>query len=84
MPNVDLGHGGTFELVGGPLLGLVAVIILALDTDSFGIGYLWPLIPMDSAELATVLIRKPLNRNVRRPSLTLLQDKRREARGAFR
>jgi stage V sporulation protein AF len=69
---------GLFSLVHDPWagfgLGVLLFVAIAATTKSLGIGYLWPLWPPDLGELATVLVRKPLNRNVKRPSMTLPRD----------
>jgi stage V sporulation protein AF len=58
-------------------LGLVVVVALVFSLNTLGISYAWPLWPPDLPELATVLVRKPANRNVWRPSLTLPIERRR-------
>jgi stage V sporulation protein AF len=45
----------------GLAAGTVAFFLLLLSMDSFGLPYLWPLIPWDGRALRTVLLRWPLN-----------------------
>ncbi|MHB1610151.1 MAG: spore germination protein [Sulfobacillus sp.] len=56
-------------------LGLAVPILVALRTDSFGMHYLWPIYPFNASALGSELIRKPLNRKVMRPALTLPRDR---------
>jgi stage V sporulation protein AF len=44
----------------GLLLGTAALLTLLLSMDSFGLPYLWPLLPFDFRALTTVLLRRPL------------------------
>ncbi len=61
---------GVPGLIGGILLTL---LILA-GTKSFGVPYLWPLIPFNWKALRTILIRRPVPLTLRRPSALKPQD----------
>ncbi len=69
---------GFGKLVGlvwvGFLLGILIPLSILVGTDSFGIRYLWPLYPLDTSALGSEFIRKPLNRKLMRPSMTLPKD----------
>ncbi|MCL8207569.1 MAG: spore germination protein [Actinomycetia bacterium] len=68
----------------GFVVGILVLMLMALRTDSLGIGYLWPLVPFDGPELLSLLSRKPLNRNIHRPGLTLPRDRFRQPAGGGR
>jgi stage V sporulation protein AF len=71
-----------FELWKAPWVGfgvgLAAFVMMAMNASSIGISYLWPLLPLNVRALTSALSRKPLNRLVLRPALTLPTDKRRQ------
>ncbi|MEW5922071.1 MAG: spore germination protein [Bacillota bacterium] len=50
---------GLFGLIGF-LAGLVLLLVRLLFSRSFGVPYLWPLIPLDFSALLSVLLRKPV------------------------
>ncbi|MCL5971709.1 MAG: spore germination protein [Firmicutes bacterium] len=56
-------------------LGVAIPVLIAANTNSFGIRYLWPIYPFNADALGSELIRKPLNRKVMRPALTLPRDR---------
>lgn len=58
----------------GFAIGIIIPVAVMVTTDSFGMRYSWPLFPLDRSALAAEFIRKPLNRKVMRPSLTLPLD----------
>lgn len=71
-----VGVGAIFGWVwAGFGVGLAIPIAVALRTNSFGIAYLWPLWPFNRSAMAAELIRKPLNRKIMRPALTLPRDR---------
>ncbi len=53
----------------GVLLGLVLNFLLLLQTRSFGVPYLWPLVPFDGPALLHVLFRQPQPAIAVRPSI---------------
>lgn len=59
---------GLFSLTGF-ITGLILVFVLLLTTRSFGIPYLWPLIPFNGSALLTVLFRKPVPIKSFRPQI---------------
>lgn len=59
---------GLFHLPGF-LIALVIVAIIFVRTKSFGVPYLWPLIPWDGHALKSVLFRLPITDDARRPSV---------------
>jgi stage V sporulation protein AF len=67
--------------VAGPygfIAGLTGWLVLALLTDSFGVPYLWPLIPFDWTGLRDVLIRVPApSRSRLRPAALQAVDRTR-------
>jgi len=61
-----------FGLVGLGV-GLVLQTILLLFTRSFGVPYLWPLVPLNRGALMAALIRKPVPLRSARPSILRTQ-----------
>lgn len=61
----------------GLAVGLLANFILLLRTRSFGVPYLWPLIPFDAQALVHVLLRQPVPLMKDRFEMTGLRDKSR-------
>ncbi|MBO5245584.1 MAG: spore germination protein, partial [Selenomonadales bacterium] len=59
---------GLFHLVGF-LAGLLIVAVIFVRTRSFGVPYLWPLIPWDWQALKSVLFRLPITDDAHRPSV---------------
>lgn len=62
--------GGLFSWW-GLAAGFVAMSAVLLSTSSFGIPYLWPLIPLDVASLTSILIRQPLTFSRKGPKAIL-------------
>ncbi len=54
--------------------GLLAIFILLLRTKSFGVPYLWPLIPLNVSALTDILVRKPFPVKRLRPSILHTRD----------
>lgn len=76
---VRLMRLGMLVLVGvwklpGLFIGLLLNFLLLLRTQSFGVPYLWPLIPFNGPALLHVLIRLPQPLITRRPSFTRPND----------
>lgn len=64
---------GLFRLPG--FLAGIALIIIRLATDkSFGVPYLWPLIPLNLSALWSIVIRQPVPVQKRRPSILKTKD----------
>jgi len=62
----------------GLILGMVALIVFAGFTKSFGVPYLWPLVPFDYVALKTILLRTPVPAQNKRPSMLQTQDSTRQ------
>jgi len=62
----------------GLLLGTFGLILFAGLTKSFGVPYLWPLIPLDFTALKTILLRTPVPAQNTRPSFLKTQDETRQ------
>jgi len=58
----------------GLLIGLLGIFIVMATTKSFGIPYLWPLIPFEFNGMKDVLLRLPLPDKVLRPAALKPQD----------
>lgn len=58
--------------------GALLLFILLLRTNSFGVPYLWPLIPMDFPALKTILVRNPVPVHNLRPSIFKPKDRVRQ------
>lgn len=65
----------------GLLAGLLATFVLLLSTRSFGVPYLWPLVPWDGRALARVLLRQPMPVRVPRDRTFPAPPREREPRG---
>ncbi len=65
----------------GLLIGVTLTFLLLVRTKSFGVPYLWPLIPLDIKALATILVRSPVPIKNRRPSILKPQDPIRQPEG---
>ncbi|MDR3289264.1 MAG: spore germination protein [Peptococcaceae bacterium] len=61
--------------------GALVVFIILLRTKSFGVPYLWPLIPLDIRALAMIIFRSPVPVKNRRPSILKPQDITRQPEG---
>ena len=59
----------------GLLAGLAVIFIVMATTKSFGIPYLWPLLPFNFQGMADVLLRMPLPSKILRPAALKPQDK---------
>lgn len=59
-------------------IGVLLLLILLLRTNSFGVPYLWPLIPLDFQALKTILIRSPVPIANLRPSIFKPKDRIRQ------
>ena len=71
---------GFFNFLGF-LIGSMLLFILLLRTKSFGVPYLWPLIPLDIKALATIIVRNPVPIKNKRPSILKPQDRIRQPEG---
>lgn len=67
---------GLFHLVGF-LIGLLFVGIVFVRTRSFGVPYMWPLIPWDARAMRSVLFRLPISNDTYRPGVLHPQKERR-------
>jgi stage V sporulation protein AF len=65
----------------GFLVGAILLFILLWRTKSFGVPYLWPLIPLDIKALGTILVRSPVPIKNKRPSILKPQDRIRQPEG---
>ncbi|NMA68162.1 MAG: spore germination protein [Desulfitobacterium sp.] len=65
----------------GFAIGAIALFILLVRTKSFGVPYLWPLLPIDIKALGTVLVRSPLPIKNKRPSILKPKDMIRQPQG---
>lgn len=73
---VRLGLLVAVTLFGIPGLigGLLLTLLVLAGTSSFGVPYLWPLVPFNWKALQTILIRRPVPLTLRRPSALKPQD----------
>ena len=55
-------------------VGIAVVLFILIRTKSFGVPYLWPLIPLNFQALGAVLVRSPVPIIKRRPSFLKPQD----------
>ena len=60
--------------VPGVIGGLLFFIVLAAATRSFGVPYLWPLVPLNLQALIAVIVRKPVPVSRSRPSVVKPRD----------
>ncbi|MGC7873579.1 spore germination protein [Desulfosporosinus sp. SYSU MS00001] len=65
----------------GFLAGTVLVLFLLWRTKSFGVPYLWPLLPLNLKAMGTVLVRSPVPIKNTRPSVLKPQDPIRQPEG---
>ncbi|MHB8158008.1 MAG: spore germination protein [Desulfocucumaceae bacterium] len=63
----------------GFLIGSLVFIVYLIRTRSFGVPYLWPLIPFNWGGLKTVIIRTPVSMINVRPSILKTKEKVRQA-----
>lgn len=59
-------------------IGIILVFILLVRTKSFGVPYLWPLIPFNAKAMGKVLVRSPVTIHNTRPSILKPQDESRQ------
>lgn len=59
-------------------IGIIAVFILLLRTKSFGVPYLWPVIPFNGKAIGKALFRSPVTLQNTRPSILKPQDESRQ------
>jgi Bacillus/Clostridium GerA spore germination protein. len=59
-------------------IGVVLVLFLLWRTRSFGVPYLWPLLPLNIKAMGTVLVRSPVPIKNSRPSILKPQDSSRQ------
>lgn len=64
---------GIFKIAGF-LGGLLLLFIALIFTRSFGLPYLWPLIPFDAQSLLSVILRKPVPVKGFRPKILKTRD----------
>ncbi|WP_027719377.1 spore germination protein [Desulfovirgula thermocuniculi] len=65
--------------VPGFILGTLGVVVFLAATRSFGVPYLWPLIPFNWTAMKKVLVRSPVPIDNIRPSALKPRDKYRQA-----
>lgn len=63
-----------FFKIPGLLIGLLLIFVMMVTTKSFGVPYLWPLLPFNYKALKDVLFRLPIPDKVYRPSILKTQD----------
>lgn len=66
----------------GFFIGAALFFFLLWRTKSFGVPYLWPLLPLDIKALGTVLVRSPVPIKNKRPSILKTQDSIRQPEGS--
>lgn len=59
-------------------IGIIAVFIVLLRTKSFGVPYLWPVIPFNGKAIGKALFRSPVTLQNTRPSILKPQDESRQ------
>lgn len=74
---------GIFRLPGF-LAGLAIIFIRLATIKSFGMPYLWPLLPLNIKALFAVLVRRPVPVGSRRPSLLRTKDSDRITTDAYK
>lgn len=68
---------GLFNFIGFGI-GLIMVFLLLGRTKSFGVPYLWPLLPLDVQAMKAILVRSPVPMQNRRASVLKTQDQDRQ------
>jgi len=63
----------------GFLIGLALSLALLVFTRSFGVPYMWPLIPFNGKALMAILVRRPVPTSNIRPSMLKPRDASRQA-----
>lgn len=90
-PSIEFGFAirlFRYLLFGGAVIGgwwglglaFLAILLVFGLTKSFGIPYLWPLVPFDGPALLRVIFRYPIPQITRRPRLTNPHDLKSAAR----
>lgn len=72
---------GLFNFLGF-WLGSAMVFFLLWRTKSFGVPYLWPLLPLDVKAMWAILVRAPVPIKNQRPSILKTQDQDRQPEGS--
>ncbi|MDD2497499.1 MAG: spore germination protein [Desulfitobacteriaceae bacterium] len=67
-----------FLKIPGFFIGTLALILVTGLTKSFGVPYLWPLVPFNYTALKTILLRTPVPAQRERPSFLYPQDPTRQ------
>ena len=62
----------------GLMFASLAVLLFLIRTKSFGVPYLWPLIPLNFKYLKTIFIRTPVSMQNTRPSILKPKQSRRQ------
>lgn len=60
--------------VPGVAVGIVVITVWAALTKSFGIPYLWPVLPFNGQALLAIILRKPVPVSISRPSIIKPRD----------
>lgn len=60
--------------VPGVAAGLLLLLVWAASTRSFGVPYLWPLVPFNAQALLAIILRKPVPVSKSRPSIVKPRD----------
>jgi len=68
---------GLFSLPGF-IIGLVLTLALLVFTRSFGVPYMWPLIPFNAKAFSSIIVRRPVPTSNMRPSITKPRDPSRQ------
>lgn len=63
----------------GLIIGSAIVLIYLIRTKSFGVPYLWPLIPFNATAMISVIVRTPVEVQNKRPAIFRPMDKIRQA-----
>jgi len=74
---------GIFRLP-GLIIALLIVLLGTVLTKSFGVPYLWPLIPFNYGALKSILIRSPVPMQNIRPGILNPRDSWRQPGPAFK
>lgn len=72
---------GLFNFIGFGI-GAAAVFFLLWRTKSFGVPYLWPLLPFDYKAMKRILVRAPVTLKNQRPGILKTQDQDRQPQGS--
>lgn len=72
---------GLFNFIGF-WIGTAALFFLLWRTKSFGVPYLWPLLPFDYKAMKKILVRSPVTLKNQRPSIIKPQDQDRQPQGS--